>query len=314
MDVDKKILITGSNGFVGKKLYERLNLEGYDLLGATRDTSKNILNQKNIFIKSINETTDWTEALKDCKCVIHLAARVHKLRENQAKMANKYDIINRLGTLKLAEQAAESGVSKFIFLSSIGVNGISTNLDKGFNNASKPMPHSNYAISKFKAEQGLLEIEKNTKMKCIIIRSPAIYGIGAPGNFRLIEKLIKYNLPIPLNSITNKKSMIYIDNLIDFILKVIKMDDTIKQKIFLVSDCKDLSTPEIIKVVAKINNKKPNLYNFNLSLLSFIFKIIGHQKAWESLSSNLQISNNDLKKNLGWEPPFNPKSYLNTYD
>ena len=189
MSQTKKVLITGSNGFVGKALYDELRNQDYDLIGSVRNTSKTIEEQSNVVIDSIDKKTDWGEALSERTTVIHLASRVHILNDNTKDPLLEFRRVNTEGTINLAEQAAEHGIKRFIFLSSIGVYG-SKSTDIPFTANTDINPQTPYTLSKLEAEEGLRNVASKTDMEMVIVRSPAIYGINAPGNFGLIEASI----------------------------------------------------------------------------------------------------------------------------
>ena len=197
----------------------------------------------------------------------------------------------------------ELGVSRFIFLSSIGVNGISTN-GLAFKPNDCPSTHSAYTKSKLEAEIGLKLIGQESKMEIIIIRSPAVYGIGAPGNFGLIEKLIRYNIPMPFGCIKNKRSLISLENLLELFLLSIE-HKKIENQLYLVCDNEDFSTPDIVRLMGNIICKKPIIFNFPVKLLSIIFYLIRKNKAGQSLILDLQVDNQLARDDLGWKP----KSY-----
>jgi len=300
-----RILVTGANGFVGKQLCQELRSASYDLLTSVRDSSRAIIGQEHVVVGNLDADAQWGKALEVRDTVIHLAGRAHVLNDNVADPLAAFRLINTLGTLNLAEQAAASGVSRFIFLSSIGVNGaVTSGLPFTFNDS--PYPHSPYAVSKLEAEVGLLLIGKRTNMDIVIIRSPAIYGVNAPGNFGLIEKFIRYGIPLPVGSIDNKRSLVAIKNLVNFITLCVEHPKAANE-LFLVSDNEDLSTLEVVKLMGKLAGKNPKIAKFPLRFLQFIFNIIGKRKVGESLMSDLQLDIDRSLELLGWSPPFNPR-------
>lgn len=307
-----KILVTGSNGFVGETLCQELHAGGYDLLRSVRDSSLAVGGARYIVVDSLDADTQWRRALEGCTTVIHLAGRAHILNDKVADPLVAFRVVNVSGTLNLAEQAAAFGVSRFIFLSSIGVNGSMTS-GQPFNPDDIPLPHSPYAVSKLEAETGLLDIAKRTNLDIVIIRSPAIYGINAPGNFGLIEKFIKCGIPLPVGSIHNKRSLVAIKNLVNFIALCIDHEKAANE-LFFVSDNEDLSTLEVVKLMGKLLGKKPIITKFPLVCLWFIFNILGKQKAGESLMTDLQLDIGRSREVLGWSPPFNPKELIERLD
>ena len=300
-----KILVTGSNGFVGKALCQTLWNRGYNFLGSVRDKALAIKGQDYIIVESLDANTDWRKALEGCDTVVHLAGRAHILNDNIADPLSAFRLTNTQGTLNLAEQAAECGVSRFIFLSSIGVNGAETS-GIPFSPNDSPSPHSPYAVSKLEAEIGLREIARRTTLDVVIIRSPAIYGKNAPGNFGLIQKFIKYGIPLPFGSIDNKRSLVAIENIVSFIIVCIEHQKA-ENELFFVSDDDDLSTLEIVEMLGKLIGKKPKTLKMPRKLLWCILTILGKRKAAVSLMSDLQLDVNHSRELLEWSPPFSPR-------
>ena len=300
-----KILVTGANGFVGKALCQALRNRGDNYLGSVRDKALTIKGQDYIIVESLDANTDWRKALDGCDTVVHLAGRAHILNDNIADSLAAFRLTNTQGTLNLAEQAAKCGVSRFIFLSSIGVNGSVTS-GIPFTPNDSPSPHSPYSVSKLEAEIGLREIARRTTLDVVIIRSPAIYGKDSPGNFGLIEKFIKYGIPLPFGSIDNKRSLVAIENMVSFIMVCIEHQRA-GNELFLISDDDDLSTLEIVELLGKLIGKKPRTVKLPLKLLRCILTILGKRKAAVSLMSDLQLDVDRSRQLLGWSPPFNPR-------
>ena len=302
---NNKILVTGSNGFVGKALCQALRNRGENFTGTLRHKALAIKGQDYIIVDSLDENTDWREALHGCGTVVHLAGRAHVLNDNVVDPLSAFRLTNTQGTLNLAEQAAECGVSRFIFLSTIGVNGAATS-GVPYSFLDSPSPHSPYAVSKLEAEVGLREIAKRAGMDYVIIRAPAIYGKNAPGNFGLIEKCIRYGIPLPFGSINNKRSLIAIENIVSFIIVCIEHQRA-KNQLFLVSDDDDLSTLEIVELLGKFIGKKTKTVNLPLKLLWLVLTVLGKRKAAVSLMSDLQVDVGRSRELLEWSPPFQPR-------
>ncbi len=308
----KKILITGSNGFVGRALYDELKELGYNLTGSVRNSSKFIKGQANIVVGSINGETSWEEALHDCNVVIHLAGMAHILNDKSGKRIDEFNIINTAGTINLAKQAVNKGVERFIFISSIAVNG-SQSGKKPITEKTATNPQTPYARSKLEAEKALLQISSQNKMEVVIVRPPAIYGKNAPGNFGLIETFIRRGIPLPFGSINNKRSLIYIHNFLSFLAICIEHKN-VAEKVFVINDNNDLSTAEIILLIATISKNKAKIIKFPKIILSFFFKAIGKNKVRESLLENFQIDSSVSRKLTGWYPAFNPRElFLKSY-
>ena len=255
---------------------------------------------------------DWSEALQDCKTVIHLASRVHILKENDNNPLVAFRKVNVDGTLNLARQAAKNNIKQFIYLSSIGVNGAET-FGEPYTYNDVPAPHSPYTISKYEAEQGLRSISEDSGMELIIIRPPAVYGNEAPGNLRLVEKFIKKGIPLPLSSIKNKRSFLALDNLVDFIFTCLN-NPFVGNKTFLVSDGVDLSTPEIMAIMGGLVGEKTKLVFTPIPLLKLLFFVMNRQQSGQSLLGDLQIDASETFRFMNWNPPFNPILFLKNWD
>ena len=212
------------------------------------------------------------------------------------------------GTLNLARQAVTNNIKRFIFMSSIGVNGAET-LGAPYNQSDVAAPHSPYAISKYEAELALHAVFEGSGVELIIIRAPAIYGLNAPGNFGLVEKFIKKGLPLPFASIKNKRSLLALDNLVDLIF-VCLCHPAASNHTFLASDGYDLSTPEIIAVMGALVGKSPKLGVMPPALLKILFTMVKKRQAGQSLLGDLQIDSSNMFELLDWRPPFNPLSLL----
>ena len=308
MNRPKKILITGSNGFVGGALYDDLRTLGYDLRGSVRNLSKFVAEQSNVVVGSVDNKTDWEGALAGCTTVIHLAGRAHILNDRARDPALDFRSVNTEGTINLAKQAVREGVERFIFVSSIGVNG-SRSGEVPITADSDVNPHSPYAVSKLDAEVGLRQIACKSNMEVVIVRPPAIYGRDAPGNFGLIEASVSKGIPLPFGSIVNRRSLIYLRNLTSFLAVCIEHQE-VGGKVFVIDDNNDLSTPEIVLVMAGLSDKRVRIIKFPQSILSFLLRVIGKDKVRESLMDNFQIDSSATRALTGWTPPFNPKDFF----
>lgn len=247
-----KILITGQNGFIGKALFNSLQQQKHQVRGTVRNKQKTQKNKDILVVGNIDSTTDWKDPLADVEVVIHLANRAHILNEKVADPLAIFREVNVAGTIQLAKQAVESGVKRFIFVSSIKVNGEQTNKHP-FTASDKPNPQDPYAISKLEAENALREIARHSSMEIVIIRPPLVYGQGVKGNFERLTRLIKTGIPLPFASISNKRSLISLENLVQILAKTVTHSKVVNQTL-LVSDKEDLSTPQLIKKIASCSN------------------------------------------------------------
>ena len=296
------ILVSGANGFVGKSLCRALVEQRQLVRTATRRTNTQVKNNEAVGVGELNGQNDWTKALLDIKVVIHLAARVHVMNDASYDPLAEFRKVNVEGTLNLARQAAKAGVKRFIFISSIKVNGEHTNLDKPFTEADVANPQDAYGLSKYEAEQGLLLIAQQTGMEVVIIRPPLIYGPGVKANFLNMIRFLDKNIPLPLGAIHNQRSLLAVDNLIDLIITCSHHPAAANQ-IFLASDGEDLSTTDLLKRTATALNKKAWLIKIPEDLLAWCLAIIGKQAVSQRLCSSLQVDISKTCALLDWHPP-----------
>lgn len=298
-----KILITGATGFVGRGLVSLLRNTEYQLFLVSRSSSDTNHSEKVIPIGDIDATTDWSRYLKEIDVVVHLAARVHVMSESSNNPLEAFRKVNVDGTLNLAKQAGKAGVKRFIFMSSVKVNGESTAIDKPFKFSDDAHPQDAYGISKLEAEKGLVKVTQSSGMEVVIIRPPLIYGDGVKANFANMLKLVKFGLPLPFGAIKNKRSLIYVENLTSFIAACISNKNA-ANKTFLVSDGKDVSTTELLKACAVALNKKIWLVPIPQLWLLLGFKLLGKKNLAQRLLSNLQVDSQYACETLNWKPPY----------
>lgn len=298
----RKCLITGANGFVGKALAEKLNYMGWETFGAVRSNVEGI-NYSHIFVTGeIGGKTDWMEALVEQEVVIHLANRAHVIRDSAADPLYEYRKANVDGTLALARQASEAGVRRFVFISSIKVNGERT-AEKPFRPEDPPSPVDPYAVSKWEAEQGLSELSENTGMELVIIRPPLVYGPGVKGNLASMRNIINKGFPLPFAGIHNQRDLIGLGNLIDLITVCISHPKAAGQT-FLCSDGTPLSTPELVGYIAQAQNRSPRLFRLPDWVLSIGSSLLGKKDLYERLTGDLQVDMEHTKTQLGWSPKY----------
>ena len=301
--MQNKILITGCTGFVGSFLINKLKKRFKLKLLIRKKTSffqyKDPKNIEVIYYNCLTQRHGWANILKDCKTVIHLAGIAHLNDNNNFKLQQNIFKTNYYGTLNLFKNSIKYKIKKFIYLSSIGVNGEVSN-DK-FTEKSIVNPTNLYAKSKFRAEEKIKILSKKKSIKYIIIRPPLIYGPSAPGNFNYLLKLIKKFHFFPFASLNNKKSFIGIYNVISFIEICLK-SRVVDNKTFLISDNETVSLPELIKKIAKLLNKKILLFKFPFFLLKLFFILIGKKKSFDKISNQLIIDNTYSKKITKWKP------------
>ena len=301
--MQNKILITGCTGFVGLFLTNKLKKK-FKLKLLIRKKHpffqyKDLKNIEVIYYDSLSQKHGWANILKDCKTVIHLAGIAHLNDNNNFKLQQNIFKTNYYGTLNLFKNSIKYKIKKFIYLSSIGVNGEVSN-DK-FTEKSIVNPINFYAKSKLRAEDKIKNLSKKKSIKYIILRPPLIYGPNAPGNFNYLLKLIKKFHFFPFASLNNKKSFIGIYNVISFIEICLK-SRVVDNKIFLISDNETVSLPELIKKIAKLLNKKILLIKFPFFFLKLFFILIGKKKSFDKISNQLIIDNTYSKKITKWKP------------
>ncbi|NOU39998.1 MAG: SDR family oxidoreductase [Methylotenera sp.] len=304
-----KVLITGATGFVGKVLCAELFSQGHEIRAAVRTKVAPIENVEMTMVGEIDRGTDWSSALRDIDVVIHLAARVHVMHDTVVDPLAEFRKVNVDGTLNLAHQAARAGVKRFIFISSIKVNGEHTEADKPFKESDVANPQDAYGVSKFEAEQGLLKILPETGMEVVVIRPPLIYGTGVKANFSSMMRAVKRGIPLPLGAIRNKRSFVYVGNLVSLITTCIDHPAAVNQ-VFLVSDGHDLSTTELLSACAVALDVKPRLLPVPQKLIEVGAAMLGKQAVAQRLCGNLQVDMTKARTLLGWVPPFSVEQGL----
>jgi UDP-glucose 4-epimerase len=255
-----------------------------------------------LIVGDINAGTNWVAALDGADAVIHLAARVHIMRDTARDPLAEFRRVNTEGTLNLARQAADAGVRRFIFLSTIGVNGNATQPEVAFKENDASLPHDPYSVSKHEAEVGLRGIARSTGMEVVIIRPTLVYGKNAPGNFGKLTRLVACGMPLPLASIPNRRSLVGIDNLVDFIITCLEHPAAANET-FLISDGEDLSTPDLIQRMARAMNRPAHLLPVPKSMLMAAATMLGKHDMAQRLCSSLRVDTWKARTLLAWNPP-----------
>jgi nucleoside-diphosphate-sugar epimerase len=301
----KKILLTGSSGFVGRHLLLSLNkCPDYITNCSVRNDA---VGSDEYLIPTINSQANWSKALFEVDCVIHLAAVAHGKSESE-NIIKDFHEINVLGTLNLAKQAIENKVERFIFISSIGVNGSNSSI--AFTNKDVPLPSEDYAKSKYEAELKLRDICVESQMELVIIRPPLVYGKDAPGNFGLLAKLVASGLPLPLLGINNKRSFVSVWNLVSLIETCISHEGA-ANNIFLVADGDDISTPMLFKKIAVSLGVSSRLFYCPSILLRLASIIFCKVQIYNKLFHSLEIDDSFTRNTLNWAPPLTLDEGLN---
>jgi len=293
------VLVTGANGFIGGAMVARLVAVGCNVAGAVRRPTGA---SWAVPSPSLDKDADWRPLLAGNTAVVHIAARAHVLNDRATDPLAEFRRVNVAGTLRLAEQSASMGVRRFVFVSSIGVNGMQSAPGKAFSEADKPNPHNAYALSKWEAEQGLLRIAVETGLEVVIIRPPLVYGCNAPGNFGSLMRAVQRGWPLPLGAVHNQRSLVALDNLVDFIVTCISHPQAANQT-FLVSDGQDLSTTELVRGMARAAGVPARLLPVSVWALQAGATLLGKGDAVQRLCGNLQVDISKARSLLGWVPP-----------
>jgi nucleoside-diphosphate-sugar epimerase len=282
--------VTGASGFVGRALVLHLQAHGVEVIPIQRDA-------------------DPTGSLQLVDVVVHLAARVHVMAEKATHPLAEFRQANVDATVSLARQAAVAGVTRFVFMSSVKVNGEQTSADRGFTELDQPNPQDAYGISKWEAELALRQVSEETGIEVVIIRSPLVYGPGVKANFAALMRTVIRRWPLPLGAIQNTRSLVGLDNLVDFIY-LCMLHPAAANETFLVSDGNDLSTPQLVKELATAAGVQPNLWTIPVWILAWFAALLGRRNAVQRLCGNLQVDITKARTLLGWVPPVSMQEGL----
>ncbi len=294
--------ITGATGFVGKQLSATLEKTGYDVTRIIRGTEPHCESGNYAVVGQMDGCTDWTEVIKGHNCLIHLAARVHVMAEVSVESRNEYRLINVDSTLNLAKQAAAAGVKRFIYMSSIKVNG-ETTYENPFRPDDEPEPCDLYGQSKREAEIGLKAISEKTGLEVVIIRPPLVYGPEVKANFLKLLMWAQKGWPLPFGAVSNKRSFVYLDNLIDFISACISHPAAAGET-FLVSDGVDMSTADLVKIMCLYMDRSARLLSVPIWLLKTLGGTLGRKAEIERICGSLQVDISKAENLLDWKPPI----------
>lgn len=298
-------LVTGGSGLVGGALISLLMRNDVDVRIAMRPQSK--FRPEGFtraipayIISDVGPATDWTDALDGVQSVIHLAARVHVMKEKANDPLAEFRHVNTLGTTRLAHMAARAGVKRLVYVSTIKVNGEST-AGSPFDEDDTPRPSDPYAISKWEAEQELHRISAETGMQIVIVRPPLVYGPGVGGNFLTMLKWMDRGIPLPLASVDNQRSLVGLNNLVSVLMACLSQPRA-SGELFLASDGEDLSTPELLRRTAQALGKSPRLFPFPVGLLRRTARLFAKGNACERLCGSLTVDSSKANRVLGWNP------------
>ncbi|MBP9642510.1 MAG: NAD-dependent epimerase/dehydratase family protein [Budvicia sp.] len=298
-NTSKRVMLTGATGFLGRAIFDTLPTGSVRVFARTQPDF-----DCDFVIGDLTAADKISPKLfAEIDVIIHCAARAHIMHDTMCDPLEAYRSVNTQGTYQLALQAAKAGVKRFIFISTIKVHGESTEADKTFRFSDSCQPTDPYAVSKFEAENQLIQLAAETGMEVVIIRPPLVYGRGVKGNFASIIRLLHRRLPLPLGAINNKRSLVGLDNLVDLIITCIDHPSAANQ-IFLVSDDHDLSTTDLLRIIAKTNGYSTLLVPIPMSFLLILGKLCGKQSIIDRLCGNLQVDISHTRETLDWAPPF----------
>jgi len=298
-----KFLITGANGFVGKALSVELLRQGYAVAAAVRSAEGVVEGASVQLLGSIDKDTDWTEALLGVDVVIHLAARVHVMREDTADPLQEFRRINVAATEQLARSAVLSGVKRLVYVSSIKVNGEATIAEKHFTADDEPSPQDPYGVSKYEAEQVLHKIAKETGLEVVIVRPPLVYGAGVKGNFAQMMAVISKGIPLPFASVHNQRSLVYLGNLVDALI-ICGTHPKAGGQTYLISDGEDVSTSELLRRLGVEMGCPTHLFYCPTTLLKVAGYLSGKSNQIERLLGMLQVDSGKIRRELNWTPLY----------
>jgi nucleoside-diphosphate-sugar epimerase len=297
-------LVTGASGFVGSHLIEEMERRGLPVRGVTRGTAPGLTT-----IPSYGPEVDWSEYLEGVDTVIHLAARVHVMQETSLDPLSLFRKANVAATINLARQAAATGVRRFVFVSSIKVNGERTEPDRPFTANDPPSPRDPYGISKAEAEAALMAVARETGIEITIVRPPLVYGPGVRGNLRTLMKWAATGMPSIFAGIKNKRSFVHVENLCDLLIMV-RNHPMAANQVFLISDGQDMSTHELYLRLANLARRKPLSIPVPVPVLQLFGQLMGRSDAIHRLTESLQIDQSDSLNALGWRPRSPPSNWL----
>lgn len=293
-----RILVTGANGFVGRALGDHLAAGGHVVVPVVRRPC-GLAGE--VVVGDMGGETAWGETLQSCGAVVHLAARVHVMHDTATDPLALYRATNTDATLNLARQAVQAGVKRFVFVSSVKVNG--EGRDEPYRETDAPAPEDAYAISKWEAEQGLGRIAQESGLEVVVLRPPLVYGPGVKANFRRLIDMIARGWPLPLGAIRNRRSLLYLGNFVDAIRVCVEHPAAAGQT-FLVDDGEPVSTPELVRAVARAMGRPARLLPVPAGVLEFAGALLGKRAAVRRLTGSLWVDSSLIRSRLGWTPPF----------
>ena len=297
----ERILVTGPDGFVGSRLCRRLLNDGWAVRGAQLAPAPLPAGCESVTVGDLAAAVNWPEALQGVDCVIHLAARVHVMQDRAADPLREFRHVNTEGTRALATAAAAAGVKRFVFVSTVKVLGESTTA-RPFTAEDVPATHDPYGRSKLEAEQLLWQLAEHSQMEVTLVRPPLVYGPGVRANFLKLLSAVAKGIPLPLGLVHNRRSLVGVDNLVDFLVCCLAHDQAANEA-FLVSDGRDLSTAELVRAMAAALQRRPVLLPVPPALMKWAGGLLGKRAEVDRLCGSLELDISKARKRLGWSPP-----------
>ena len=296
-----RFLVTGANGFVGGLLCSELALRQYAICVALRAKKIACDTTEQVIVGTINGETDWSNALVAVDVVIHLAARVHVMQDDASDPLAEFRRVNVAGTENLARQAAHAGVRRFVYVSSIKVNGEQTTVSP-FSDVDEANPQDPYGVSKWEAEQALHRVAKETGLEVVIVRPPLVYGPGVKGNFAQMLKVLEKGIPLPLASVKNLRSLVYVGNLVDALI-LCATHPAAAGNTYLISDGEDISTPDMLRQLGVALGRPARLFPCPVALLKLAGRLTGKSDQIDRLLGSLRVDSGKIRRELNWVPP-----------
>lgn len=305
------VMVTGANGFLGRHLVEILADTGFQVIAAVRRVGNCNYSERIKVVTGccLDENCDWSEALNKIDVIVHAAARVHQMKETAPDSLAAYRLVNVSGTLRLARQAIDAGVKRFIYISSVKVNGESTLPGAPFRSSDVPCPADPYGVSKLEAEQALLKLSSISNMEVVIIRPTLIYGPGVGANFKSLIKFVERGYPLPFAKLDNRRSLVSIYNLVDLVAECITNKNA-PGKVFMISDDHDVSISELITLISMALNVNPKLIHIPVSIMRSVLVLMGKKEYFRRIFGSLQVDITETKNTLNWNPKVSIKEAI----
>lgn len=293
------ILLTGATGFIGQHLLKAFTSRGIACRCAVRQHASQVPNS--VVVGEIDDKTYWSEALQGVDSVIHLAGRAHVLHDRSDDPLQEHRRVNTHGTIRLAQEMAARGCRRLVFVSTIGVHGDSTHLNQAVSESSPATPTTPYTIAKWEAEQQLASLYDS--LEIVVVRPPLVYGVNAPGNFGRLVRLVDSGVPLPFGAVNNLRSLVSVQNLCDFLITCASRPKAAGET-FVISDGEDLSTAQLLKLIAAARKRSARLVPVPAKLLRIFFQVTGRERLATQLLGSLVVNSDKARRLLNWKPPM----------